>query len=262
VVAIYSTFLQRAYDQLIHDVQIQNLPVVLAIDRAGLVGADGATHNGSFDLTYLRCLPNMTVMTPSDENECRQMLYTAFEMKTPVAVRYPRGTGPGVPIQKQMQALPIGKGEIRRKAAAHAADGAVPVTRIAILAFGPSLYPALKAAEHFDATVANMRFVKPLDEALVLELAHEHDLLVTVEENVVAGGAGSAVIEALGRSGVATPVLQLGLPDHFIDQGDPGIQISEAGLTADGIAQSIRERLARESGAASKITAPLSRKNV
>jgi 1-deoxy-D-xylulose-5-phosphate synthase len=245
VVAIYSTFLQRAYDQLIHDVQIQNLPVVLAIDRAGLVGADGATHNGSFDLTYLRCLPNMTVMTPSDENECRQMLYTAFEMKTPAAVRYPRGTGPGVPIQREMRALPIGKGEIRRKASARADDGAAPVKRIAILAFGPTLYPALKAAETFDATVANMRFVKPLDDSLVLELAREHDLLVTVEENVIAGGAGSAVMEALGRSAVATPVLQLGLPDRFIDQGDPGIQIADAGLTSDGIAQAIRERLAR-----------------
>jgi len=244
VVAIYSTFLQRAYDQLIHDIQIQNLPVVFAIDRAGLVGADGATHNGSFDLTYLRCLPNMTVMTPSDENECRQMLYTAFQMKTPAAVRYPRGSGPGVPTAKEMQALPIGKGEIRRETAAPGDAGGLH-RRIAILAFGSTLYPALKAAEAFDATVANMRFVKPLDEALVLDLARRHDLLVTVEENVIAGGAGSAVLEALERHGVATPVLQLGLPDRFIDQGDPGIQIAEAGLTGDGITSSIRERLAR-----------------
>jgi 1-deoxy-D-xylulose-5-phosphate synthase len=242
VVAIYSTFLQRAYDQLIHDIQIQNLPVVFAIDRAGLVGADGATHNGSFDLTYLRCLPNMTVMTPSDENECRQMLYTAFQMKTPAAVRYPRGSGPGVPIRKEMRALPMGKGEIRREGgAAGAAE-----RKVAILAFGSTLYPALKVAEAFDATVANMRFVKPLDEALALDLARRHDLLVTVEENVIAGGAGSAVLESLGRHAVATPVLQLGLPDRFIDQGDPGIQIAEAGLTADGIAQAIRERLARQ----------------
>jgi len=241
VVAIYSTFLQRAYDQLIHDVQIQNLPVVLAIDRAGLVGADGATHHGSFDLTYLRCLPNMTVMTPSDENECRQMLYTAFRMEGPAAVRYPRGSGPGVALEKEMQALPIGKGEIRREAGASAA----PDRTVAILAFGAMLHPALKAAEAFDATVANMRFVKPLDEALVLDLAGRHDLLVTVEENVVAGGAGSAVLEALGRNAVAVPVLQLGLPDRFIDQGDPGLQIADAGLTADGIARAIRARLER-----------------
>ena len=238
VVAIYSTFLQRAYDQLIHDVQIQNLPIVLAIDRAGLVGADGATHNGSFDLTYLRCLPNMTVMTPSDENECRQMLYTAFQMDTPAAVRYPRGSGPGAAIETEMRALPIGKGEVRRQTG-EAAEG----RRIAILAFGSMLQPALKAAETLDATVANMRFVKPLDEALVLELARTHDLLVTVEENVVAGGAGSAVLEALGRHAVAASVLQLGLPDRFIDQGDPSLQIADAGLTAEGIAAAVGARL-------------------
>jgi 1-deoxy-D-xylulose-5-phosphate synthase len=240
VVAIYSTFLQRAYDQLIHDVQIQNLPIVFAIDRAGLVGADGATHNGSFDLTYLRCLPNMTVMTPSDENECRQMLYTAFQMSSPVAVRYPRGTGPGVPIAAEMSALPLGKGEIRRKGKSFA----VLSKKIAILAFGSMLKPALEAAEALDATVANMRFVKPLDEALVRELAAGHDLLVTVEENVIAGGAGSAVLEALERNALRTPVLQLGLPDRFIDQGDSGIQLAAAGLTGEGIVQSIRERLA------------------
>ena len=238
VVAIYSTFLQRAYDQLIHDVQIQNLPVVFAIDRAGLVGADGATHNGSFDLTYLRCLPNMTVMTPADENECRQMLYTAFQMQTPVAVRYPRGSGPGVAIQREMHALPIGKGEVRREAG----EGAP--RRVAILAFGALLHQCLGAAETLGATVANMRFVKPLDEALVLDLARRHDLLVTVEENVIMGGAGSAVLEALERHAVTTPVLQLGLPDRFIDQGDPGIQLTACGLTTDGILQSIRVRLA------------------
>jgi 1-deoxy-D-xylulose-5-phosphate synthase len=240
VVAIYSTFLQRAYDQLIHDVQIQNLPIVFAIDRAGLVGADGATHNGSFDLTYLRCLPNMTVMTPSDENECRQMLFTAFQTGTPAAVRYPRGTGPGTAIEKNMTALPLGKGELRRKGKAFA----LLSKKIAILAFGPMLKPALGAAQILDATVANMRFVKPLDEALVRELASSHDLLVTVEENVVAGGAGSAVLEALHRNAIRTPVLQLGLPDRFIDQGDPGIQLAAAGLDEEGIVQSIRERLA------------------
>ena len=232
VVAIYSTFLQRAYDQLIHDVQIQNLPILFAIDRAGLVGADGATHNGSFDLSYLRCLPNMTVMTPSDENECRQMLYTGFRIPGPVAVRYPRGTGPGVEIRKEMTALPVGRGELRRKGKS-----------VAILAFGPMLMPALDAAGELDATVANMRFVKPLDRELVLELARTHDLLVTVEENVVAGGAGSAVLEALQAAGSRVSVLQIGLPDRFIDQGDPGIQLAQAGLTREGILKSIRERL-------------------
>jgi len=237
VVAIYSTFLQRAYDQLIHDVQIQNLPILFAIDRAGLVGADGATHNGSYDLTYLRCLPNMTVMTPSDENECRQMLYTGFQMAGPVAVRYPRGTGGGVEIKKEMTALPIGRGEVRRKGRA-----------VAILAFGSMVKPALDAAGEIDATVANMRFVKPLDRDLVLELAGSHDLLVTVEENVVAGGAGSAVLEVLQAAGSRVPVLQLGLPDRFIDQGDPGIQLAHAGLTREGILKSIRERILSSEG--------------
>ena len=236
VVAIYSTFLQRAYDQLIHDIQIQNLPIVFAIDRAGLVGADGATHNGSFDLTYLRCLPNMTVMTPSDENECRQMLYTAFQMKSPVAVRYPRGSGPGVAVSAEMEALPLGKGEIRRES--QAADN-----KIAILAFGAMLAPALKAAEELDATVANMRFVKPIDEALILEIAGRHALIVTVEENVIMGGAGSAVEEVLQRHGRSAPVLQLGLPDRFIDQGDPGFQLADCGLNSEGIVTAIRKRL-------------------
>ena len=233
VVAIYSTFLQRAYDQLIHDVQIQNLPILFAIDRAGLVGGDGATHNGSFDLTYLRCLPNMTVMTPADENECRQMLFTGFQMASPAAVRYPRGTGPGVEVRKEMTALAVGRGEIRRRGKA-----------VAILAFGSVLKPGLDAAGEIDATVANMRFVKPLDEALVLELADSHGLLVTVEENVVMGGAGSAVMEALQRARKSVPVLQLGLPDRFIDQGDPGIQLAHVGLNKEGILKSIRERLA------------------
>ena len=212
---------------------IQNLPVVFALDRAGLVGADGATHNGAFDLAYLRCIPNLTVMAPADENECRQMLYTAFQMNTPAAVRYPRGTGPGVEIVKQMQALTIGKGEIRRTG-----------KKLAILAFGAMVAPSVQAAEALDATVANMRFVKPLDAALVLELADRHEWLVTVEENVVTGGAGSAVLEALQEHGREIPVLQLGLPDKFIDQGDPGIQLAEAGLNKEGIIKAIRARLA------------------
>jgi 1-deoxy-D-xylulose-5-phosphate synthase len=239
VVAIYSTFLQRAYDQLIHDVQIQNLPILLAIDRAGLVGADGATHNGSFDLTYLRCLPNMTVMTPSDENECRHMLYTGFQMATPAAVRYPRGTGPGAEVVKQMAALPIGRGEVRRRGKTSAS---LP-RKVAILAFGAVLKPALEAGEELDASVADMRFVKPIDEDLIRELAESHDLLVTVEENVVMGGAGSAVLETLQRSGKYVSVLQLGLPDRFIDQGDPGIQLAHVGLNKEGIVKAIRERL-------------------
>jgi 1-deoxy-D-xylulose-5-phosphate synthase len=233
VVAIYSTFLQRAYDQLIHDVQIQNLPIVFALDRGGLVGADGATHNGSFDLSYLRCLPNMTVMAPADENECRQMLYTAFQMNSPTAVRYPRGSGPGATVEREMKALPVGRGEVRRQGA-----GAV-----AILAFGSMLAPSLAAADEFDATVANMRFVKPLDEDLVCALAAKHALLVTVEENVVMGGAGSAVLEALEKHGCKVSVLQLGLPDRFIDQGDPALQLASVGLDAAGIAHSIRMRL-------------------
>ncbi|MGF6551522.1 1-deoxy-D-xylulose-5-phosphate synthase [Paraburkholderia youngii] len=215
VVAIYSTFLQRAYDQLIHDIALQNLPVVFAIDRAGLVGADGATHAGAYDLAFMRCIPNMTVMAPSDENECRQMLYTALQQSHPTAVRYPRGAGTGVATVKQMAALPLGKGEVRRETSAPAGK------RIAILAFGTMVAPSLAAAEQFDATVANMRFVKPLDTELVRKLAETHDAIVTVEEGCIMGGAGSACVEALLASGVMRPVLQLGLPDRFIDHGDP-----------------------------------------
>ena len=240
VVAIYSTFLQRGYDQLIHDVLIQNLPVVFALDRAGLVGADGATHHGAFDLSFLRCLPNLTVMVPADENECRQMLYTAFRMSTPAAVRYPRGSGPGAVPQKEMHALAIGIGEIRR----HGKKLALLSKKVALLAFGAMLTPALAAGEELDATVANMRYVKPLDDALVAELARSHDLLVTLEENVVMGGAGSAVLESLQRAGLAVPVLQLGLPDHFVDQGDPSLQIAHCGLDKAGIVKSIRACLA------------------
>ena len=232
VVAIYSTFLQRAYDQLIHDIAIQNLPVVLAIDRGGLVGADGASHAGSFDLSFLRCIPNMTVMAASDENECRQMLYTAYQMNTPTAVRYPRGSGPGVKAVEIMQALPVGRGEIRRSG-----------KKIAILAFGSMLAPSLDAAEQMDATVVNMRFVKPLDSELVLRMAREHGLLVTVEENTLQGGAGSAVAECLMQHGVAVPLLLLGLPDRFIEQGDPAKMLADCGLNGAGIAASIRKKV-------------------
>ena len=241
VVAIYSTFLQRAYDQTIHDIALQNLPVVFAIDRAGVVGADGATHIGAFDLTYLRCLPNMTVMAPSDENECRQMLYTAFTLDTPSAVRYPRGSGPGVAIEAEMRALQVGRGEIRR-------EGKRRPHRVAILAFGSMLHPALAAAEEIDATVANMRFVKPLDAELILKLAREHDALVTVEENVVAGGAGSGVSELLAASDIAVPMLHLGLPDRFVDHGDPAWLLAQVGLDAKGIAASINAHFGQQTG--------------
>ncbi len=235
VVAIYSTFLQRAYDQVIHDVVLQNLPVLFAIDRAGLVGADGPTHAGSFDLTYLRCLPNLTVMAPADEDECRQMLYTGFMLGGPAAVRYPRGTGPGTAIRKEMAALPVGRAELRRESKRRS-------SRLAILAFGSMLHPALAAADEIDATVANMRFVKPLDREMIERLAQSHDFVVTVEENSVLGGAGSGVGEVLAELGIEVPVLHLGLPDRFIDQGDPGILLAHCGLDASGIAAAIRKR--------------------
>ena len=236
VVAIYSTFLQRAYDQLIHDVALQNLPVVFALDRGGLVGADGATHHGAYDLSFLRCIPNMVVMAPSDENECRQMLTTALACEGPAAVRYPRGAGPGVAIEQDLNSLPIGRGEVRRSTKARAGH------RIALLAFGSMVPAAIAAAEEFDATVANMRFVKPLDATLVHQLARSHDALVTIEENAVIGGAGSAVLEALAAADLTLPVLQLGLPDRFVDHGDPALLMKECGLDAVGIAASIRKR--------------------
>ncbi len=236
VVAIYSTFLQRAYDQLIHDVALQNLPVVFALDRGGLVGADGATHHGAYDLSFLRCIPNMVVMAPSDENECRQMLTTALVCEGPAAVRYPRGAGPGVAIEQELKSLPIGRGEVRRSTKARAGH------RLALLAFGSMVPTAMAAAEEFDATVANMRFVKPLDGALVHQLARSHDALVTIEENAVMGGAGSAVLEALAAADLSLPVLQLGLPDRFVDHGDPALLMKECGLDAVGIAASIRKR--------------------
>ena len=232
VVAIYSTFLQRAYDQLIHDVALQNLSVVFALDRGGLVGADGPTHHGAFDHAFLRCIPNMTVMAPADENECRQMLYTAFTLEGPTAVRYPRGSGPGVEIQKAMRALPVGRGEVRREG-----------KRVAILAFGSMLAPALEAGEALNATVANMRFVKPVDRELAFRLATTHDVIVTVEEGVIAGGAGSAVAEALAADGVAVPIVMLGLPDKFVEHGDPQLLLAECGLDAAGIVRAVRARL-------------------
>lgn len=234
VVAIYSTFLQRGYDQLIHDVALQNLPVTFAIDRAGIVGADGATHMGAFDLAYLRCIPNMVVMAASDENECRQMLHTAVNHDGPAAVRYPRGTGPGVAIETEMTVLPIGKGEVRRHTTLAAGS------RVAILAFGSMLPPSLAAAEALDATVANMRFVKPLDEALIRQLAQSHDALVTVEEGCVQGGAGSACLEFLSDAGISVPMLRLGLPDEFIEHGDPAGLLNHYGLDAEGIRASIQ----------------------
>jgi 1-deoxy-D-xylulose-5-phosphate synthase len=243
VVAIYSTFLQRGYDQLVHDVAIQNLPVVFALDRAGLVGADGATHAGAYDIAYVRCVPNMSMLAPSDENECRMALTTAFRQDHPVCVRYPRGSGVGAAIAPGLEAWPWGKGVVRREAKpAPRGDGRGPAKRIAILAFGTLLHPALKAAESINATVADMRFVKPLDEALVLELARAHDAFVTVEEGCVMGGAGSAVLECLMAHGVALPVLQLGLPDQFVEHGDPAQLLALCGLDAAGIEKSIVQR--------------------
>ncbi|MDR5739161.1 1-deoxy-D-xylulose-5-phosphate synthase [Caballeronia sp. LZ016] len=250
VVAIYSTFLQRAYDQLIHDVALQNLPVVFAIDRAGLVGADGATHAGNYDLAFLRCIPNMTVMAASDENECRQMLYTALQQSNPTAVRYPRGAGTGVATVKQMTALPVGKGEIRRESSQKLGSG----KRIAICAFGTMVAPSLAAADELDLTVANMRFVKPVDADLLRELAATHDAIVTIEEGSIMGGAGSACVEALLASGIVKPVLQLGLPDVFIDHGDPARLLASVGLDAAGIAHSIRERFLSAVESAGKLT--------
>ncbi|MDD5298531.1 MAG: 1-deoxy-D-xylulose-5-phosphate synthase [Rhodocyclaceae bacterium] len=233
VVAIYSTFLQRAYDQLIHDVCLQNLPVVFALDRAGLVGADGATHHGSFDLSYLACLPNLVVMCPADENECRRMLTTAYQQDGPAAVRYPRGSGTGVKLEKSLESLPLGKGEVRRQG-----------KRVALLAFGSLLTPALAAGEELDATVANMRFVKPLDRELLAKLAGEHELLVTLEENSIIGGAGSEVARALEEMKLTVPLTRLGLPDRFVDHGDTALLLSELGLDAAGIKASVNKALA------------------
>ena len=236
VVAIYSTFLQRAYDQLIHDVAIQDLPILFALDRAGLVGADGATHAGSYDIAFLRCIPNMLIMTPSDEAECRDLLTTAYHQNHPSAVRYPRGAGIGATPSKELRTVPFGKAELRRR------SSAVSGKRIAILAFGTLLYPALEVAEQLNASVANMRFVKPLDVELLKTLAQDHDYFVTIEDGVILGGAGSACLEALAAMGINKPLLQLGLPDSFIEHGDYKLLMAGCGLNAEGILKSIQER--------------------
>ncbi len=240
VVAIYSTFLQRGYDQMIHDVALQNLPVVFALDRGGLVGADGATHAGAYDIAFVRCIPNCSMLTPSDENECRQALTTAFRQNHPVAVRYPRGSGIGATIDPALTEWPWGQGVVRRESTLRA--DARPGQRIAVLAFGTLLHPALAAAAKIDATVADMRFAKPIDSELVLRLARTHDAIVTVEEGCIAGGAGSAVGECLAENGLAMPLLHLGLPDRFIEHGDPAKLLSLCGLDAEGIEASIRQR--------------------
>jgi 1-deoxy-D-xylulose-5-phosphate synthase len=231
VVAIYSTFLQRAYDQFIHDVALQQLPVAFAVDRGGLVGSDGATHQGSYDLSFLRCIPNTVIMAPADENECRQMLYTATTINGPAFVRYPRGSGPGVPIQKDMTALPIGKGQVRREGK----------SGLALLVFGVLLAPAQQIAERLDATLINMRFVKPLDEELVLMLAARHRAFVTIEENAILGGAGSAVAELLAAEGLQLPLLQIGIPDRFIEHGSRDTCLAAAGLDAAGLGASVED---------------------
>ena len=232
VVAIYSTFLQRAYDQLIHDVAIQNLPVLFAIDRAGLVGSDGPTHAGSFDLSFLRCIPNMLIMAPSDENECRQMLYTGFQHQGPAAVRYPRGTGPGASVETAMQIVPIGQADVVKRG-----------SNVAILAFGSSLGPSTEVAARIGATLVNMRFVKPLDANIVFEMANNHNLLVTVEENAVAGGAGSGVNELLAAAGITVNILNIGIPDRYIEHGSRNDCLAMAGLDVNGILEQVNNRL-------------------
>ncbi|MGB7182568.1 MAG: 1-deoxy-D-xylulose-5-phosphate synthase, partial [Burkholderiaceae bacterium] len=231
VVAIYSTFLQRGFDQVVHDVALQNLPVVFALDRAGLVGADGATHVGGYDYAFMRCLPNMAVLAPSDENECRQMLYTAFQHDGPTSVRYPRGSGAGVAVKKDLVNLPWGRAKLRREG-----------KRIAFLSFGTVLPAVMAVAQSLDATVVNMRFVKPIDREMIARMAQSHDALVTVEEHVVMGGAGSAVIESMHAQGLVTPVLQIGLPDHNIDHGEQSELLALAGLDATGIERQVRAR--------------------
>jgi 1-deoxy-D-xylulose-5-phosphate synthase len=229
VVAIYSTFLQRAYDQLIHDVALQNLPVIFAIDRAGLVGSDGATHQGSYDLTFLRCIPNMVIMAPADENECRQMLYTATTLSGPSAVRYPRGTGTGAAVAAEMTALPVGRGQVRREGR----------SGLVILAFGTLVESARKIAERLDATLVNMRFVKPLDEKLVISVAARHRAIITIEENVVMGGAGSGVGELLAAHGVQLPLLHIGIPDRFVEHGSRDTCLAAAGLDLAGLTAAV-----------------------
>src|SRR5471032_2360447 len=239
VVAIYSTFLQRAYDQLIHDVALQNLPVVFAIDRAGLVGSDGATHQGSYDLSFLRCIPNMTIMAPADENECRQMLYTGTTLSSPSVIRYPRGTGPGVAIAAEMTALPVGQAQLRREGR----------SGLAILAFGALVDSAQKIAERLDATIVNMRFVKPLDEKLVISIASRHRALITIEENAISGGAGSGVNELLTAAGLQLPMLHIGIPDRFIEHGTRDTCLARAGLDLAGLTAQVEKWWALQSQA-------------
>jgi 1-deoxy-D-xylulose-5-phosphate synthase len=241
VVAIYSTFLQRGYDQLIHDVALQNLPVLFAIDRAGLVGPDGPTHAGSYDFSYLRCLPNMVIMAPADENECRQMLTTGINHDGPAAVRYPRGKGPGVSVSDEFKSIEIGRAIKMRSG-----------KKIAILAFGSTVSPALVAADKLNATLINMRFVKPLDEAMIKEITASHQIIFTIEENVVKGGAGSAVNEFINQQVIAVSVFNLGLPDLNLEHGSREELLQEAGLDADGIQQSIQQYLNAYHGDATK----------
>lgn len=239
VVAIYSTFLQRGYDQVVHDVVNQDLPVLFALDRAGLVGADGPTHNGSYDVTFLRCLPNVTIMAPADENECRQMLYTGFMLDGPAVVRYPRGSGPGAEIMETMQKLPVGRAEVKRTG-----------SRVAILAFGTMVEPALKIAERIGATLVNMRFIKPLDTDIVLEMAASHELLITVEESVVAGGSGSAVNECLAAAGMPVAIGNFGLPDRLVQHGSRDEMLADADMTVQGIEAFVQTRIAQIESAA------------
>ncbi len=243
VVAIYSTFLQRAYDQLIHDVAVQNLPVLFAIDRAGLVGSDGPTHAGSFDLSFLRCIPNMLIMAPADENECRQMLYTGFQHQGPAAVRYPRGSGPGTPVQANMQLLPIGKALLINRG-----------QNIAILAFGSRVEPAMEVASRLGASLVNMRFIKPLDADMIIDMAETHDLLVTIEENAIAGGAGSGVNEVLASAGIAANILNIGIPDLYVEHGARDDCLARAGLDAEGIFEQIKNRL-KQAGTPQSVSA-------
>ena len=228
VVAIYSTFLQRAYDQLVHDVALQNLPVLFAIDRAGIVGADGPTHAGLYDLSFLRCVPNMIIAAPSDENECRLLLSTCYQANSPSAVRYPRGTGTGETVSEGLETVEIGKGIIRREG-----------EKIAVIAFGSMVVPSLTAADNLNATVADMRFVKPIDEELIVRLARSHDYIVTVEENAEQGGAGSAVLEVLAKHGICKPVLLLGVADTVTEHGDPKKLLDDLGLSADAMEKRI-----------------------
>jgi 1-deoxy-D-xylulose-5-phosphate synthase len=239
IVAIYSTFLQRAYDQLIHDVALQNLPVVFAVDRAGLVGSDGATHQGSYDLSFLRCIPNMVVMAPADENECRQMLYTGTTLKSPSAIRYPRGSGPGVPLVAEMTALPVGVAQLRREGR----------SGLAILAFGALVDSAQRIAERLDATIVNMRFVKPLDEKMIVSIAARHRALITIEENAIMGGAGSGVSEVLAAAGLQLPTLHIGIPDRFIEHGTRETCLARAGLDLAGLSSQVETWWALQSQA-------------